>query len=132
MKNSKGFTLVELLAAIVILGLLASVGVMSIHSVVEKSKENYYKSLKSNIEQAARDYYADHRILLPKERGEEHSVFVSASELEDYKYLKEVLDHTKKNCDSYESGVNVTRESIDNYIYEVHLSCPNVSDKYYK
>ena len=39
-KNQKGFTLVELLAVIVILGIIAAIAIPSIGGIIDKSKED--------------------------------------------------------------------------------------------
>ena len=43
-KNNKAFTMVELLAAITILGLLMSVAIIGVTRVMEKAKREYYKN----------------------------------------------------------------------------------------
>ena len=44
--NKKGFTMVELLAVIVILGILAIISVAAVQGIIAKAKERYYKSKK--------------------------------------------------------------------------------------
>lgn len=67
MKNSKGFTLVELLAVIVILGLLSSVAVVSIvknkNSAIEKEKI----ALRQNVISTYNIYRIDNGSTLNKE-----------------------------------------------------------------
>ncbi len=55
--NKKGFTLIELIATIVILGLVASIGAYSITKVMEQSRKNNYNLLVANIHSAAVNYY---------------------------------------------------------------------------
>lgn len=43
-KKQDGFTLVELLAVIVVLGILSSLAIVSYNKIVEKSKKSYYKT----------------------------------------------------------------------------------------
>ena len=45
-KKHAGFTLVELLAVIVILAILSSLAIVSYNKIVEKSKKAYYKQKK--------------------------------------------------------------------------------------
>lgn len=59
MKN-KGFTLVELLAVIVILGVLATIGTMSVTSIMNTSKKNMYCEKINELEYAAKEYAIDH------------------------------------------------------------------------
>ena len=57
MKNKKGFTLVELLAVIVILGVLLLIAVPSITSIIDNSKKNAFvstsKMIAENVENLA-------------------------------------------------------------------------------
>lgn len=59
LKNEKGLTLVELLAVIVILGIIAAIAVPSIGNVIEKSKENAVRADALNILAAADLYLLD-------------------------------------------------------------------------
>lgn len=65
MKN-KGFTLVELLAVIVILGVLAGIGYTSVSSVIMTSKERAYNEQVASIIKAAKDWAVEHTEELPE------------------------------------------------------------------
>ena len=69
MENSNGFSLVELLAAIVIMGILTGVGIVSITYLVNKTEKEYYKAQESEIIMAAKSYTQDNRSFLPKRVG---------------------------------------------------------------
>ena len=73
MKN-KAFTMVELLVTIIILGLLTTLVITSIVSILDKSHKEYYNSQENMLVLAGRDYFADYRSKLPKEIGETNSV----------------------------------------------------------
>ena len=55
--SNRGFTLVELLAAIVLLAIIASVGTYSITNIIKASKQKNYQLLIKNIKSAAEVYY---------------------------------------------------------------------------
>ena len=59
MKNKKGFTLVELLSVIVLLGIIITIGLFSISSIRKTILDRQYKNLKTEIELAAEKYYQD-------------------------------------------------------------------------
>ena len=59
MKNKKGFTLMELLSVIVLLGIIITIGLFSISSIRKAILDRQYKNLKTEIELAAEKYYQD-------------------------------------------------------------------------
>lgn len=58
-KKQKGMTLVELLAVIVILGIVAAIGTVAIGNIIENSRTDAIERQEDMIEQAARLYYLD-------------------------------------------------------------------------
>ena len=59
--NKRGFTLVELLATIVLLSIISVISYVSISSVIKKNKENNCRNLIKSIEGASREYVSDNR-----------------------------------------------------------------------
>ena len=68
-RNNKGFSLVELLAAIVIMGILTGIGVVSVTYLINKTEKEYYKAQESEIIMVAKSYTQDNRSFLPKRVG---------------------------------------------------------------
>lgn len=125
MKNNKGFTLVELLATITIMGILAGIGIAGVSRILNKARTNYYEKLEGNIITAAKSYYNDHRPLLPNDDITERTIKLET--LTKNKYLTKVVDYNKKDCDLEKSYVTVTKED-KKYKYTVSLSCPNYNN----
>lgn len=59
--NNKGFTLVEILAVIAILGILATITIPTVGTLIETNKENSMDNLKKSIISAAKIYISDNR-----------------------------------------------------------------------
>ena len=59
MKDKKGFTLTELLAVIVLIGVILAIAVPSYQSYVTRTKKEVLKSYQANIIDAANQYAAE-------------------------------------------------------------------------
>ena len=59
--NEKGFTLVEVLAVIVILSVIMSIMIPNVYHLIQKGKNDNYDALKNNIVIAAKNYVSDYR-----------------------------------------------------------------------
>lgn len=118
---NKGFTLVELLAVIVILAVIGGIGIVSYTSIVKKSEKDYYINLADNVELGASNYFKDNR----SKRPGIDSVCskVSLNTLINEKYLEKVVDTRGNNCDLNNSFVFIKRNSSNNYEYETTLIC---------
>ena len=115
--KKKGFTLVELLIAIVIIALLSGMGIISYRSVFSTAEERYYNAIESNLLLAGNDYFEDHRDILPA--GSEYSS-VSLADLIENKYIEEIVDTEGNLCS--EGTVYAYREN-NKFKYEVCLDC---------
>ncbi len=61
----KGFTLVELLAVIVVLGIIATIGGIGVSSIIESSKKSAREQQITNIVKAAKEWAVEHTEKLP-------------------------------------------------------------------
>ena len=84
-KQDKGFTLVELLIVIVILGILATVTVFAVRGITERSQENACDVELRALDTAVEAYYVDNDQVFP----------TSLAALESGGYVKDVPDDTK-------------------------------------
>lgn len=57
--NKKGFTLVELIATIVVLALVVSISAYAITNIINSAKEKNYDLLIKNIKDASETYYQE-------------------------------------------------------------------------
>ena len=59
MKNNNGFTLIEVLGALVLVSIVVVVGVMTFGETLSVSKEEAYKLMKNNLVSAGYDYISE-------------------------------------------------------------------------
>ena len=69
-KNNSGFTMVELLAVIVILGILSVISIAAIQGVLAKARKQYYVTQKNNMVMAAQSYLNANKRFAPKVSGQ--------------------------------------------------------------
>ena len=120
-KSNRGFSFVELLATIVIMGLLSGLAIVSIRFLTNKAEKEYYKAQESEIVMAAKSYTQDNRNYLPKRVGFKKQIYLKT--LQDKKYIGDVVDRGKKKCDPTKSYVQVYRYDKNHYNYVVNLVC---------
>ena len=60
MKNNKGFSLVELLGVITILGILMSIAIIAYSRYIDSSKNKAYKTMRESAISAMDEYLMDH------------------------------------------------------------------------
>lgn len=93
LKNKKGFTLIEILAAVMILGILTAIAIVSVTKIIEKAKKEHYITVENNVISSAQSYAQQNRSVLPKAIGQTTKVKLKI--LTENKYINEVLDYSK-------------------------------------
>lgn len=134
MKNNKGFTLVELLAVIVILGVVLTIAVPGVSYIINQAGNEFYKNLEKSVSIAAQDYF-DEYMLGNARKGkiyftkggeiywiEEGSV-QQASTVSYNKYIDKVADKDGNLCTA---EVNYERQGTNKYKFTPYINC----DKY--
>lgn len=111
--NNKGFTLMELLVVICLMGIISAISVSVIGNVKEKNDINNYYALLDNIESAAKIYTTNYRY--------DDISNIKVNDLISYGYLK--MDDTKVK-------VPKTNTKIDIGNVEVVISFNTLSKKY--
>ena len=112
--NNKGFTLVELLAVLVILSTIMWIAIPSISSSMERAKKKQNNVNTKVLIAAAEMYVADHRYAIMKQDGS--SCFVDVSSLLEGNYISDdvAVDADGNNI----NGVIVYTKSNNSYEYK--------------
>ncbi len=118
MKNKNAFTLVELLATLVILGVLLAIAVPTVGRYLKQGKNTYYHGLETDTLAAGRDYLLDYKSLLPREI--EGVTVVTLKELIDNHYIDPLKDEDGNECDG---EISVVKVGKNDYEYHACLSC---------
>jgi prepilin-type N-terminal cleavage/methylation domain-containing protein len=119
--SKKAFTLVELLAVIVILGILIGVAVNGVANLIRKSKETSYAQQEKNVVMAAETYVQENKSDMPKDIGE--SVNVSVNTLKDTNYLKKDISNADGESCMESSYVRIYKLSKTEYTYTPYIYC---------
>ena len=122
--NKKGFTLVELLAVIVLLGLIALIAAPAITGIIKQSKDSLSDSQKQSIEMSAKNWATDNMGKLPSSGN---CILVKLTTLQGGGYADlEIKDpKTGKILTDSDIIVKITRNNKQ-LIYEVspeNISC---------
>ena len=117
--NKDGFTLVEMLTVIVLIGLISCIAYVSYDKLIANGNGKYYEVLEETIELAGSDYYADHRDKIPS-NGEVSEI--SLGDLVDSSYIEPVKDSRGNTC---VEGHVYARKENGRLVYEVCLECDN-------
>ncbi|MBA2878539.1 type IV pilus assembly protein PilA [Anoxybacillus kamchatkensis] len=117
-RNEKGLTLIELLAVIVILGIIAAIAIPSIGGLIDNSKKDAHVANAQQMINAAKiAVTADKSLVPPKSQ----SLYVNLSYLEDKGYLETVKDpdglgYTKATANTPAPSATLTEPSSDSYV----------------
>ena len=120
-RKNKGFSLVELLAVIIILGLIAAIGIGATSMLVDRAKEEKMESQKNTVTMSAQTYMQNNKNLVPKIIGE--SKIIKVSDLRRSNYLTEDIKNNKGESCMEKSYVKVYKLSNSEYTYTTFLYC---------
>ena len=132
-KNSKGFTMIELLAVVVIMGLLTTIAVPAVYKYVTRARGTSTDTMMKSTFEAAENYMMDHNMIIKKDKDTfEEAEPISIATLVEEQYLEPLIDpiSNSNRCDTdTNSKVYVTRDTTKNYDipvykYRVVIKCP--------
>ena len=127
MKKTKGFTLIEIIATIAILGIMSVIAIVSVNGIIQKGKDEHYKSIEENSSLATESYVQTNRDDLPKNVGEKKKIPLRT--LVEKNYIEPPEDYYNKQCNLDNSYVIVYKYSKNAYSYTTYLDCPSYNNK---
>ena len=126
--NNKGFTLIEILAAVTLMGILAGIGVSSYSKYQDKVRNEAYEAMEKSAYAAAQNYLQSTGAVVPEGstgRTIEVQTLVNGG------FLDDLIDPRTKstNCNTG-SYVKVTKQAsvgnkLEEYTYIVTIKCRN-------
>ena len=127
--NKNGFTMVELLATVVIIGILGTIGVVGVTKSMKSAEARYNIAQNKLFISAAQTYFTDNKTRLPMKSG--ISKNVTLEKLINENYIEKMIDYHKKEYKK-ESYVTVTKLGLNMYSYEGTLVASNGKEDSYK
>ena len=122
-----GFTLIEILAAITILGILMGIAIISVTNIIEDGKKEHYDTAEENLSLAGQSYVQQNRGDLPKAVGQKKKI--SLKTLVENRYIQPIKDYSDNECNLEESYVLVYKYSQSDYSYVPYLDCPGYTSE---
>ena len=118
-KNKKGFTMIEMLAVFIIIGVLSSIGVISYLNFQKQQEAKFDASQLQIFKQTGKNFFGDKKNRLPSIYGNKERVYLE--DLIKENYLDELLDYHKKSYNVVDSYVEVRRLASNFYSYTAVL-----------
>ena len=114
----KGFTLIEMLAVIIVLGVMIAIFIPNVVKVVRENNLKVYKIKEKKMIKAAEEYSEFDKGFNPPGEG---ASYITINQLVSGNYMNKVLDSDSSNeCSGY---VKVTDNKVHGYDYEACLIC---------
>ncbi len=112
----KGFTLVELLAVLVIIAVISLVILPVVSKHIDTSKEDLYKVQVSSIEKAAKDYLLSDEGKQLRKDAMNKDIFITLSYLQENDYLEKEEIKNPLNGNTMSGVIRVTYQN-NNYVF---------------
>ncbi len=128
MKNRKGFTLIEILAVLIIIGIITMIVIPNVTGYIADTRNSAYHAHERTMEESAKSMTVEciagrENCNLPKDNNTEE---VYLSELQDKEFVQRLQDPGGEGfCSESLSYVRITNTGKGNYEYHACLYCQN-------
>lgn len=132
-KNNKGFTLIEILAAIVILGIISTIAVPAVYKYVTKTKDFSYENMYKTVYDAVKNYRIDTNDVSANGPSAPTYTKADINNFVELNYLDPLIDPAdrSKKCSAEVyvfSCHNEDKTVLEDHSYSVQLTCSAYSD----
>ena len=126
--NKKGYTLIELLAVIVIISLLGGIAVISYSSYQQNTAERVFKTYMDSMHEATIMYFLENTSQVPTSNNPSKTIYLSDLKIEPIKNPYDINDKclTNTNGNSYVETSYIDKSNnkgISGIKYKVCLIC---------
>lgn len=127
MKNNKGFSMIELLAVVVIIGILAGLAVIAYGRHLENARRNAFENMATTLYESTKSYFLTSGILPAVGDTAE----ILATDLLDAGYIETLTSprNDRDNCNDSVIYVDRSMDSADGFNmtlrYRVEVICAN-------
>lgn len=127
-KNNKGFTLIEILAAVVILGIISTIAVPAVYKYVTKTKDFSYENMYKTVYDAVKNYRIDTNDDSVKGRTAPTYTKNDINGFVELNYLDPLIDPAdrSKKCSAEVYVFDCNNEDktvLRDHVYSVQLTC---------
>lgn len=119
----KGFTLIEILGVLIILGVISLVTIPVVTNILRENKETLYQSQINNIKDSAKNFVAENIFDLSLENGSRLGITIG--KLKDLGYLEPNVINSKTKKE-FTDDTTIIIENINNnieYTVCIDISC---------
>lgn len=128
--KKNGFTLVEMMGAVMVLGIVLLISIPVVRSVIKNSKQGLYDTQINNIEEGLKNWAVDNNRLLPTTENEVITLTLGQLKVDGYVETK-IINPKSNKCFGNDMLLTITRYQ-NNYLYEVNkdsgIETENCSD----
>lgn len=112
----KGFTLIEVLGVLVLLGIIALISIPQVKNLINGSEDDLYNDQINNIKEGLKDWAHDNIFLLPEE---DDYILLSLGQIKQAGFLEQKIENPKKNnCFSNSSLLKISKKN-NQYDYSI-------------
>ena len=119
LEKRNGFTLVELLTVIILLGVLIVIIIPTIDSALKKSSDKIYENQISSIITATKNWASKNPSQLPKK--DETFIIVTLRQLKDDGFIDEDITNPKTKKKFLDTTEIIITRKTENFTYQVNV-----------